>query len=451
MRTFKNILSVAISNTINFGTSFLIGFILPMVLSVADYANYREYILYMSISYLFNFGYNDGIYIKYGGKSKEELNREQVRQEHLFIVIFQVIVLIVMMGFSIWRQNPILIIFSAASFLNCLTMYHQNFLQAIGEFRRFSQTNILKSAFNIVLLLLAIFVWKNDSYLTYIIIHALSFVFILCLYEFSFVKEFGILGRPEAKEKLSLFHVGIFILIANMSLTFVANVGSWVANWNYPKVEFAQYSFQNSVLNVILLIVNAVGVVFYNVISTKNDQKMLNLIKDTTIYLGIFSGLGFFVFKVIIAYFLPQYINAVPILSITFIAIPYIMLSKILIANLYKTSASEHIYLRDSVILTALSLAFVYGTNQVFGSLMAIAFATTICYIAWYIYATQCQFKHLRSSLPEILLLISHFIFFFIFSNYLSVYLGFFAYIIYLAIIIVMRRHHISAIIQHIL
>ena len=73
MKVLKNVFQVALSNVINFGTSFIIGFILPAVLSVADYGYYREYTLYLSFAYLVNLGFNDGIYIKYGGAEKEKI------------------------------------------------------------------------------------------------------------------------------------------------------------------------------------------------------------------------------------------------------------------------------------------------------------------------------------------------------------------------------------------
>ena len=64
MKLLKNIIGVALSNIASFGTSFIIGFILPAILTVADYGYYKEYTLYLSFAYLFNLGFNDGIYIK---------------------------------------------------------------------------------------------------------------------------------------------------------------------------------------------------------------------------------------------------------------------------------------------------------------------------------------------------------------------------------------------------
>lgn len=435
---------MAMTNIVNFGTSFLINFMLPLILSVADYGNYRQYILYMSFTYIFNVGFNDGIYIKYGGKEDDELNKKEVHEEHSFIFIFQAIIFVLMLAYSIWQRSIIFGLFSTATFFNALNIYHQNFLQATGEFDLFSRGNILKSIFNIIILLIAIFIFQFDNYVTYIIINVLAFVFIFLFYEYYFIKKHGLQLSFNPTGKFDIFRVGVFILIANMSLTFVGNVGSWVVNWGYSIESFAQYSFQNSVLNVILLIVNAVGMVFYNVISKRRDGKLLSVIKDASIFLGIGAGLFFFIFKVIIQVFLPDYTSAINLLSITFIAIPYIMSSKILIANLYKTTVSEHKYFRDSAIYAAGAFILVFVTNLILGSMQAIAFATTASYILWYIYTTRIKFDYLETSTKEVILLISHFIVFFITANYLSTVIGFIVYFIYIVLAIWFSKKEIT-------
>lgn len=436
------------TNIVNFGTSFLINFMLPLVLSVVDYGNYRQYILYMSFTYLFNAGFNDGIYIKYGGKEDHEINQKDVHEEHTFVFGFQLIVFGLMLAYSVWQQSIIFGLFSLATFFNALNVYHQNFLQATGKFLVFSRGNILKSLFNILLLLVAIFVFRFDNYVIYIIIHVLTFVFLFVFYEFYFLKKHGLQLTFNPAGKFEIFRVGVFILIANMSLTFVGNVGSWVVNWRYPIEAFAQYSFQNSVLNVILLIVNAVGMVFYNVISKRRDEALLNVIKNASIFLGVGAGLAFFVFKVIIEMFLPDYTSAINLLSITFIAIPYIMISKILIANLYKTTVSEYKYFRDSVIYAAGSFVLVFLSDILFNNLQAVAFATTICYILWFLYASRLQFDYLQSSIKETALLASHFVVFFFTANYLSTVMGFILYSVYLLAVVIWSRDEIRQMIQ---
>ena len=69
----KDFAKVAGSNILLLLASTLNNFVLPIVLSITDYANYKTYILYVGFAGLFHLGYVDGINIKYGGKDLEKL------------------------------------------------------------------------------------------------------------------------------------------------------------------------------------------------------------------------------------------------------------------------------------------------------------------------------------------------------------------------------------------
>ena len=301
---FKNIVRVAMANIANFGSSFIVGFILPAVLSVAAYGHYKEYSLYLSFVYIFNLGFNDGIYIKYGGENPDKVNKNELHQEHNFIRVFQFLIFIPMIIFSIVTQNIVILLFSISTLFMTINTFHQNYSQAVGNFKVFSNGNIFKSIFYIGSLLFGVFILRSDQYVVYISMSVISYLLVFLYYEYVFYKLYGFEKNWNLDEKFSLFKIGFIILFANMSLTFVGNVGNWVVNFGFQIEDFAQYSFQNSILNVLLLIVNAVGMVFYNVISKKENKSMLRLTKRISIFLGIFGGLGFFVFKFIIENFL---------------------------------------------------------------------------------------------------------------------------------------------------
>lgn len=443
MKVLKDVFRVAFSNIVGFGTSFLINFMLPAILTVADYGHYQQYILFISFTYLFNMGFNDGIYIKYGGKDQEDLDGEEVQQEHNFLLVFQLLMFVAMMAVAIWQRNMIFALFSVATLLDTINNYHANFLQATGRFKVFSNGNVLKSIFNIIILLIAIFIFQTDNYYIYILINISAYLFLTLFFERHYIQQHGWSKTFDPRGKLKIFQVGFLILVSNMSLTFVGNIGRWVANTRYAIEDYAQYAFQNSLLNVILLIVNAVGMVFYNVISRRSDQDLLNTIKQACVFLGIASGLAFFIFKQIILVFFEAYIPSINLLSITFIAIPYLMLSKILIGNLYKTQVPEQIYFRDSIIYLVLSVILVVGTDTIFNNLQMVAIATTLCYILWFAYTTTIKFDYLRNSFKEILILVSHWLVFYLTANVMGTWTGFGAYALYLGVVLIFSRKDI--------
>lgn len=440
MKAIKNILRVSFSNILSFGTGFLMNFILPIVLSVVDYGNYRLYAYYVTFSYLLSLGFHDGIYIKYGGKTKEDLDMHAVQQEHQFILVFQTLVALFLFAIGMMQKNKILVYFALASAVKNVMTYHENFIQAIGQFKLFSRVNSFKAVFNIILLLFAFFIFKWDHYEAYIIIHFLTLMVALFIYECVFLSRFGFSKKIDIYSQLTILQTGFFILIANMAMTFVGNVGGWVINLNHNVVDFAYYSFQNSVLNVVLLIVNAVSLVFYNLIAKDMKMHTLKKLKETIVYLGIFSGLAFFIMKWLIASFISKYIPAIELLAMTFIAIPYIMLSKILIMNLYKTKRSDKKYFKDSIICAALSFAFVYVISLLSNELIFIAFGTTICYIVWTLYTCYVEFEYLRFSLAEIILLVTHFLIFYLSTLLPGFHLGMIVYVIYLLTIVWLKK-----------
>ncbi|MGX7076934.1 oligosaccharide flippase family protein [Globicatella sp. HMSC072A10] len=440
---FKNILRVTISNIINFGATFLVGFILPLVLSVEGYGYFREYSLYLSFVFLFNFGFNDGIYIKYGGKELENIDKLKVRQEHSFILLFQIFVFLVLLILSTFLQNSVLFMFSFVVYFLSVVNYHNNFFQAIGNFKVFSDSNIWRSLFYIIFLLLGIFVFKTKNYQVYIWINVLSYLAHLVFYEYYFRKSVGKNTLRFDKEILQLFKLGIFILIANMSMTFVGNIGAWVVNYGFDIKTFAQYSFQSSILNIIILVANAVGMVFYNVLAkSREDYEKIRLLKIASMILAMILSIGIFFLKPIISIFFVDYRESIQILTMTFLALPYIIVSKILISNLYKTLRSERKYFIDALFFAILSFIFTAVIFLIFKNIYFIALSTTICYLIWYLYSVLIEFKELKPDLKEIVLITSHFVVFGL-LNLINNWVGLIFYMFYLLIIIFMYKDDI--------
>lgn len=67
--TEKGLMYVLIANFINLGFNLITNFVLPKELSVESYATIKTFQLYVSYAGLFHFGFVDGMYLKYGGKT----------------------------------------------------------------------------------------------------------------------------------------------------------------------------------------------------------------------------------------------------------------------------------------------------------------------------------------------------------------------------------------------
>ncbi|WP_413539647.1 oligosaccharide flippase family protein [Aerococcus viridans] len=446
MKTLKNIIQVGFSNLVNFGTSFLIGFILPLVLTVYDYGKYREFALYLNYAYLFNFGFNDGIYITYGGKTFDQLNFSKFNMQKRFVITFQLVLNMLMIAVSVFQKNMILFVFSIAVFFHSVTVFYQNFLQAIGEFKIYSLSNIIKSLSLSILIIACLFL-PSQNYIYYILATLASYIFLLIYLKFKVKVPTIEVDKMNFEAIFELYRIGFLILVSNVSITFVGNIGSFIINWFYSIEEFAQYQFQNSILNILIMVANSIGLVFYNLISTGLKKEKLVLVKKSIILLSILLSSSFFVFSIIIQVFLKNYLPALSLLSITYISIPYIMLSKILISNLYKVKKRGNVFLRDSLSYAILSFIIIYLLNMVNHNIQLIAMLTVLCYAMWVLYVFYFQFHFLKFDRKDIFNLFIYTVLF-IFLSYNQNYYTFFVYVIILVFILLVNRAEIKYLIQ---
>ena len=133
------IVLIFIANVINLLFSIGTNLILPKFLSVESYAAIKTYQLYITYVGVLHFGFNDGMYLKYGGKSFDELNKSDVLNNLSTLRIFQVVVTVICIGVSVALKDAVLLMASIVIFPMNLKAYYQSLYQAIGEFGIYSK------------------------------------------------------------------------------------------------------------------------------------------------------------------------------------------------------------------------------------------------------------------------------------------------------------------------
>ena len=101
MNLKKSIAKVFSANVLQLISSLVIGFIVPVILSIEGYANLKTYTLYVSYIGFFHLGFIDGLYIKYGGKKINEINIGVLKGEHNFLIILEFIVSLILFLISL--------------------------------------------------------------------------------------------------------------------------------------------------------------------------------------------------------------------------------------------------------------------------------------------------------------------------------------------------------------
>ncbi len=81
--------------------SVIMSFFVPKVLGVVDYAYWQLFIFYTSYISLFQFGLNDGVYLRNGGISRERIDKSLIKSQLFVGLIYQALIAVAIVAFSI--------------------------------------------------------------------------------------------------------------------------------------------------------------------------------------------------------------------------------------------------------------------------------------------------------------------------------------------------------------
>lgn len=74
----KNIFMIMASNGILLISQILVGLVLPKLLNIDGFGNYRIFMLYGTYASLLHFGFVDGILVKFGGQNFQSLDSRTI-------------------------------------------------------------------------------------------------------------------------------------------------------------------------------------------------------------------------------------------------------------------------------------------------------------------------------------------------------------------------------------
>jgi len=396
MNIKKSIFKVFTVNFFQLISGLIVGFCVPMILSVEGYANLKTYGLYISYIGLFHLGFIDGLFIKYGGKKYNDIDRSVLKGEHNFLVIMEMIISIILFFVSIIMRNIIIFLFSISILPIMINNFFKYIYQATGEFNKYTKIMHRYNFIYMILNVLLAFVFKNQNYILYCLTTFVANLLAIFYTEFTFLKENihtkGIIDKNTIKN----IKTGFFILLGNLVIIGLFGIDKWFVKLFLSTEDFAYYAFAVSMLNIINTLVNAISITFYNYLFENNDEHKINKLKEILISLGGLSSCAFFALSFIVNYFIKKYIPSLDIIAVTFAAFPYMVLINALYVNLYKVNKDEKHYFR--VVITILGISILYNIIALilFHNTISIALATILTLITWVVYSTK-DLKNVKS------------------------------------------------------
>lgn len=426
----KGILYVLMANVVTLLLNLITNFILPKYLSVETYAGIKSFQLYISYIGVISLGYVDGMYLKYGGKSFEKIEKNKLSSSISTFRLFQGILEIAFAVYAICIDDMVLL--SAALAIVPLNMasYLKQLWQAVGDFGEYSKLTNITAFATFLINLLIVFVLKKDNPIAFTLSYVFIDTLIWILVELHMNKVCGIkMFSFDFKEFTSNIKSGILLMFGNFSSIILTSMDRWFVKILLDVVCFAQYSFAVSMEGFLNAAITPVTITLYNYFCNNHDNKT---VERTRKYVLIFASTIVMVFypaKFFLDQFMPQYSPASNVMAFLFCSQMFYIIIKAIYVNLYKAFNRQKKYFNKLISIVVIAgllntIFFVFFRNMeafALGTLISAVIWLLLCYI---------DFKEFKVGWKETVYLFIQAGVFLFTSIYLQSILGFIIYLV---------------------
>jgi len=432
---------------------FIRSLLIPMFLSVEDFGYWQIYLFYSSYVGVFALGFNDGIYLRYGGVQYKELPHKRLRSAiriHVLVLLFFSIAVLIYSNYIDDFQKQYVYWFISANILilgiNGVFIY---ILQITNQMKMYSFYSILSKLILMVsIITFAIFDLNQYIYLVIIDLIA-SIVVVICM--IINCKELWIGSNSNYVEAINEYKidvsVGIKLMLAQLMGMLVIGIGRFIVEMLGNIEEYAYYSFGISITNLVLVMITSISLLLYPALKRIDEvsypqyyEKINTILQKFCVVVPVF----YFVASIFIPLFLSQYEQVLLYLNILFAII--ILQAKMQLLNntfykaLRKESAMMKANLSSVVLFTVLAVIIFTFTR----SIWSIAFCTFLI-MAWRTILSEIylrklmNIKNYRSIIIEFLYLSS----FLVITTTINIYISLMLYSLFLLVVLYKNRLHI--------
>lgn len=267
---FKGVSYTIVANIITFFVSVIAVLLLPKKMTVSDYGFFQLYVFYTSYVGFFHFGWPDGIYLRYGGKTYNNLNKNTFSTQFwmMFLIeifIFSLLAISTLITIGDVSRRYILLATCLCAIIILPRTFYLMVLQATGEIKSFVMFSVSEKIIYLGFIVAALFL-KNVKF-EYIIMGDLIGKFASLVWACYTCKEitFSKLeplksGVLEAKKNIT---VGSKLMFANVASMLVIGIVRFGIERTWSIEVFAEISLAISLSNFLIVFINSVGVVIY--------------------------------------------------------------------------------------------------------------------------------------------------------------------------------------------
>ncbi|MBF0819537.1 hypothetical protein [Streptococcus acidominimus] len=368
---FSNLLSMLVST--------LVILVLPKVIGIESYGYWQLYLFYVSYVGFFHLGWIDGIYLKYGGAHFEDLDPKKFYSQFVMYTLFQSIIalLIVTYGFLALIDSDKKFIFEQLGITLVLTnvrFFVIYLLQTTNRIKQSSAITILDRFIYVALLIAFILLdIKNYRMMIYVDVIArfISLLYGLYICRSILVKKWSYF-KIDYLEMRDNIRVGSNLMLSNVASLLIIGTVRLGIEKQWDIVTFGKVSLTLSISNLMMIFINAVGIVIFPMLKRLEHSKLPLLYQNLrNILMPLMLGMLvlYYPLKMLLANWLPHYMESIKYMVLIFPMAIYEGKMSLLINTYLKALRMEKYILKVNIRTVFLSLGLTLFTTLILKNL----------------------------------------------------------------------------------
>jgi O-antigen/teichoic acid export membrane protein len=374
LKFFSNFSYTLISNLVSLVASALAILIVPKLIGVEEYGYWQLYLFYSTYVGFMHFGWNDGIYLRYGGKKYEDLNKSLFFSQFYMLVIMQLIIAVGIAIATIFifnDENRTFILQMTALCLLIVNLGHMLFfiLQGTNRIKEYALVTIIGRIIYLSLMIFLLLIIGVRDFKLLIIadlmgkLASLGFAIYICR-DFVFLKisKFYFSFR-EALENII---VGIKLMFANIASLFIIGTVRFGIERAWDVISFGKVSLTLSLSNFMMIFINALGIIMFPILRRADQKKLPSIyitMRDFLMIVLLAILIIYYPFKVIMSLWLPEYADSLIYMALLLPLCVYEGKMALLINTYLKTMRKEKLMLNINLISLIVSIVLTVITT----------------------------------------------------------------------------------------
>lgn len=368
--------------------SLLMSMIVPRFLGVVEFGYWQLFLFYAGYVGFCQFGLQDGMYLRLGGKKIEDINLPLIGMQLKISILIQTIlgIIAIILFKSIYTDGDRLFIWICTviyMIVSSLNGYITYVCQAINKIREYS-ISIIIDKITFIILIIGLIATKERFFEKYVIFFLVGKCVstIYCIYigrKIVFTKYYSI--SKTFKEMWTNVSVGIKLMVANIASMLIIGFSRMIVDRKWGIEEFGKLSFSLSLANFFLLFVSQASMVLFPSLRRVDEQELKRIYIKINRYMIVFLPIAFVFYypiKILLNLWLPKYSVSVLYLALLLPIIIYDGKMNLLCNTYFKVLRKEKFLLKINSITMILSLILGLVSVYIFNNIICVVISIVI-------------------------------------------------------------------------